>query len=307
MIEPLTIVNGHWRVGLLPDNGGCVAFGQARVGDAWVDILRPTPADRLGERWDTASFPLIPWSNRIRRGTLLWEGMAYRLRRWGTEDFAMHGTAVEFPWAVVEKGTDHATLRFDSRAYHGVNFPWGFVARTEFVLDGPRFTWAIEIENVDEEPFPAGFGHHPYFVRRLASEDGTPVGEEALLQVNCERAYLLDNGMAGGPAGPVPSVEDFRALRPLGTDFVDTCQTARSSPIAATIEYPGAAALDLEADDLLSHLVVYLPVGETFFAVEPVTNANDAFTLHALGVPGTGVLTIDPGKAVSAEFSLVLR
>ncbi len=307
MIEPVTIVNGHWRVGLVPENGGCVASGQARVGDSWIDVLRPTPADRLGERWDTASFPLIPWSNRIRNGRLLWEGTAYRLRRWGTEDFAMHGTAVEFPWKVTDKGTDHATIRFDARRYYGVNFPWGFVATVTFTLEGPRFTWSMTIENVDDEAFPCGLGHHPYFVRRLTSDDGAPLSEEASLQVNCERSYVLENGMAGGPAGTIPAVEDFRAPRPLGQDFVDSCQTARSSPIAATIEYPDTLIVDIEADDLLSHVVVYLPVDEPFFAVEPVTNANDAFTLHAVGVPEVGVLSIKPGESLSTEFSLVVR
>jgi aldose 1-epimerase len=307
MTEPLVIVNGHWRVGLVPENGGCVAFGQARVGDAWVDVLRPTPPDRLGERWDTASFPLIPWSNRVRHGTLLWNGGAFQLRRWGTEDFAMHGTAVEFPWEVIAKGTDHAILEFDARGYYGVNFPWDFVARAEFVLDGPRFRWRLSIENVDDEAFPAGLGHHPYFMRSIRTEEGAVLKSEARVQVNCERAYALIDGMADGPAGPIPSFADFRALRPLGQDFVDTCQTARSSPIAATIEYPGALTIDLEADDLLSHVVVYLPVGEPFFAVEPVTNANDAFTLHASGVDGVGVFSVDPGETVATEFSLVLH
>lgn len=307
MIEPLTIVNGRWRADLVPENGGCVASGQARVGDSWVDVLRPTPSDRLGERWEMASFPLIPWSNRIRDGRLLWEGTAYRLRRWGTENFAMHGTAVEYPWEVTERGTDRATIRFDSRRYYGVNFPWGFVATVAFSLEGPRFTWAMGVENVDDEAFPLGLGHHPYFVRRLVSSDGSPLGEEANLQVNCERSYLLVNGMAGGPAGPLSSVEDFRAARPLGQDFVDSCQTARSSPIAATIEYPEHLTVDIEAGDLLTHVVVYLPQRESFFAVEPVTNANDAFTLHALGVPGVGVLAVEPGATISAEFSLVLR
>jgi aldose 1-epimerase len=307
MIEPLVIVNGHWRVGLLPENGGCVAFGQARIGDTWVDVLRPTPPDRLGERWDTASFPLVPWSNRVRHGTLPWNDEAYQLRRWGTDDFAMHGTAVEFPWEVIERGTDHATLEFDARGYYGVNFPWDFVTRAEFMLDGARFGWRLSIENVDDETFPAGLGHHPYFVRTLTTGDGAAFDSGAQLQVNCERAYTLIDGMADGPAGPIPNSYDFRAMRPLGPDFVDTCQTARSSPIAATIEYPGALTVDLFADDLLSHLVVYLPVGEPFFAVEPVTNANDAFTLHALGVSGVGVFPVEPGERVSTGFSLSLR
>ncbi len=307
MNDTLTIENEHWRVGLVPENGGCVAFGQARVGDAWVDVLRPTPRDRLGERWATASFPLVPWSNRVRHGTLLWNGETYQLRRWGTDDFAMHGTAIEFPWEVVSRHACNTTIEFDARGYYGVNFPWDFVARTEFVLDGPRFTWRMSIENTDDEAFPAGLGHHPYFVRALASSDGALLGEEARLQVNCERAYVLTDGMADGSAGFIPLDLDFRTLRPLGTAFIDTCQTARIDPVVATIEYPDALTLDMEADDLFSHVVVYLPVGERFFAVEPVTNANDAFTLHAQGVPGVGVFAVEPGEMVTAEFSLVLR
>jgi aldose 1-epimerase len=75
----------------------------------------------------------------------------------------------------------------------------------------------------------------------------------------------------------------------------------------ATIDYSGALSIDLEADDLFSHVAVYVPVGESFFAVEPVTNANDAFTLHDAGIPGSGIFVVEPGQTVEAEFAFVVR
>ena len=201
----VTLRNDTWQVGLLPENGGSVAFGRVLVTGVWVDLLRPTPEDRLGEWWDVASYPLIPWSNRIRHGMLLWDGEDHQLRRWGTEDFAMHGTAVEFPWRVVDLTPERAVFEFDSHGYFGVNFPWDFTARVEYALDGRRLNCRTTLANADKEEFPAGVGHHPYFVRSLTSPAGTPIGGDVRLQINCERAYPLTNGMADGPAGRIPS------------------------------------------------------------------------------------------------------
>ncbi len=306
-LEVVEIANDHWRLGIVPENGAAVAYGKVRVGDAWVDILRPTPTALLGEWWDAASYPLLPWSNRIRHGTLLWQGKAYQLRRWGTDDFAMHGTVVYYPWTVADRAADRVTLEFDSRAFYGVNFPWAFAARIEYALDGPRFVCRTTLENVDSEAFPAGMGHHPYFVRSLTSPDGSSIGDEVRLQINCEESYPLTNCMPDGPAGPLPPVVDFREMRSLGTVLVDDCLTARSGSIAATLEYPGTLTLDIAADELLGHVVVFIPVDKPFLAVEPVSNANDAFTLHAQGVSGTGVITLAPKKSVTAEFSIAVR
>jgi len=307
MRDIVVIENGHWRVGLVPGTGGSVAFGQARVNDAWVDVLRPTPGDKLHDAAETASYPLVPWSNRIRHGSLLWDGEAYALRKRMGEDFAMHGTAAEFEWEVVEREPDRVVLEFDARGYYGVNWPWDFVARFEYSLNGAAFLWRMSIENVDESTFPAGVGHHPYFVRTLTSPDGGALGSEARLQINGEKGYQLENGMASEGAGPLPAHADFREMRELGSTHVDDCITSRTSPLAASIEYPGALAVDMKADDLLSHVVVYLPKGAGFFAVEPVSHANDGFTLFAKGVPGVGLFTVAPGATTTAEFTLTIR
>src|SRR5690606_23209078 len=142
--------NDYWRVALLPADGGSVASGAIKHDGEWVDVLRPTPLDGPIIVPDTASYPLVPWSNRIRGGLISWEGEDYYLRKWLGNDVAMHGTGDEFPWEVLESSSTHAVLEFDSRGYYGVNFPWDFVARFTYTLDGERFTWGMSVHNVDD-------------------------------------------------------------------------------------------------------------------------------------------------------------
>ena len=195
-------------------------------------------------------------------------------------------------------------MEFVSRDFYGVNFPWSFTARCTYALEDDRFVWTTEITNDDHETFPAGFGNHPYFVRQLEGPDG-PIGGAALLELACEKSYPTERTMAIGPAGALPPHLDFRERRALGTVFVDDCFTGRTSPTLATIEYPGALTVHMEADELYSHAVVYIPQGKAFFAVEAVTNVNDGFTLEAEGQPGTGVFLVQPGAACGASFTLV--
>lgn len=301
MTQILELANEHWQVGLLPTTGGSVAYGRVNIGGTWHDVLRPTPAASLTSVPDTASYPLVPWSNRIAGGKLRWAGKTYQLRVNHQDGTAIHGTASEYPWSVVEADATHAVLEFASREVYGVNFPWTFTAQFSYRLDGDRFTWTYGITNSDHETFPAGFGHHPYFERSVAGS------RTAHLQLNVDQAYEAAECIPFGEAGAIRPDADFRASREIGGAFVDDCYTARTSPTLATISWPGVLDLDIEADDLLSHAVVYIPEGKPFFAVEPVSNANDAFNLAERGIHSANLLLVQPGQTVSADFSLVAR
>ncbi len=304
MTDAVSLANDTWHVEVTPAHGATLARGRIRHKGEWVDVLRPTPDESRAVAPDTSSYPLIPWSNRIRDGLLLWSGRTHRLRPWPGMTTPMHGTAFEFPWDVAEADAHRVSLLFDSRPLTGVNFPWDFSATIEYRLDDDRLVISTTVANVDDEAFPVGFGHHPYFVRRPLA-DGTAVGPEAELMVACSSAYPLDNALATGPSIPVDARVDFRARRALGKAFVDDCLTGRSPGPAAIIRYPGVAELVMEADEIFSHVVVYIPTGQGFFAVEPVTHANDALTLHARGVPDLGVRKLDPGQTIDGTFSLV--
>jgi aldose 1-epimerase len=53
--------------------------------------------------------------------------------------------------------------------------------------------------------------------------------------------------------------------------------------------------------------VVYIPTGKPFFAVEPVTNANDGFNLYDKKIPGSGVFILPPGKSQTGTFTLTAK
>jgi aldose 1-epimerase len=50
--------------------------------------------------------------------------------------------------------------------------------------------------------------------------------------------------------------------------------------------------------------VLFVPRGKDFFAVEPVSHANDGFNLLARGVPGSGVQVLEPGAALGGTVRL---
>ncbi len=298
--ETPVIENARWRIGFVPELGGSLKFGQTRIGDTWHDVLRPTSADAI-EPNDTASYPLVPWSNRIRDGRLLWSDRAYQLRVNWADGTAIHGAAWDYPWNVIEHTEDRVVLEFASRDVYGVNWPWTFTARFTYALDGDRFTWTYSITNTDHETFPAGFGHHPYFLRSVA---GSP---DARLQIEADAGYELEACMPDAGAGSIRPAADFREARALGHTFVDDCLTGRRGERLATIEWPGAVSVDIEADELLEHAVLYIPEDEPFWAFEPVSNANDAFTLDSKGIEGTGLFLVQPGETRSASFTIVAR
>ena len=79
---------------MLPATGGALAGGRIRTSDGvWRDLLRPTRPTAMGEAEKCSSFPMVPWSNRIRDGVLPFRGRTWQLQRNGADGTAIHGAA----------------------------------------------------------------------------------------------------------------------------------------------------------------------------------------------------------------------
>jgi len=65
--------------------------------------------------------------------------------------------------------------------------------------------------------------------------------------------------------------------------------------------------LRLNATKSCKHLILYNPTGKTYFAVEPVTNANNGVNLLAQNDPTCGTIALQPGEALTAECTLSLE
>jgi aldose 1-epimerase len=63
----------------------------------------------------------------------------------------------------------------------------------------------------------------------------------------------------------------------------------------------------IAADRACGFVVVYVPAGRDFLAIEPVTHMTDAFNRAARGARDTGVRTLRPGATFSVTMRIFVR
>ncbi|MDQ2962100.1 MAG: hypothetical protein M3R31_02905, partial [Pseudomonadota bacterium] len=72
-----------------------------------------------------------------------------------------------------------------------------------------------------------------------------------------------------------------------------------------TLRWPdGGLSAAITGDEACDHLVVFIPAGGDFLAVEPVTHMTDAFNRAAAGQPDTGTRLLAPGTTFSCTMRI---
>src|SRR5262249_54072021 len=133
----VTIDSDDWQLDVLPGTGGSLAAGRVRTADgSWRDLLRPTRRTSLGEPEKCASFPMVPWSNRIRDGLLRFGDRTWQLQRNAADATAIHGAGRYAAWTVAARSQGAVTLTLDSSSQVGINFPWRFAASLTYEAVG---------------------------------------------------------------------------------------------------------------------------------------------------------------------------
>jgi aldose 1-epimerase len=294
--------NAHWRVVVDPAEGVGLRAGSARADSAgaWLPVFPDARETATG--LGMASFLMAPYSNRIRSGRFIFRGTRHHLRRAG--DHAIHGDVRHRAWRVTELESWGLVAVFvweEQQEPGPVNWPWPFDMTLTLELDGRVFRHEVTLTNRADEPAPAGFGFHPYY-RRSLTRPGEPVRLRAPV-----RGVFPDSDIRcipGGPAEPPAPGVDFSEERPLEPENdMDLCAAGWSG--AARIAWPESGlALRSEASDVFSHLILFNPPGKPWFAVEPVTHANDGVNLLERGVPDHGVRVLEPGETLAGRVAL---
>lgn len=304
----LTIASDVWQVDVLPGTGAALAAGRVRTDDGvWRDLLRPTHPRGAGNPEKTSSWPMVPWANRISGGLLRFGGRSWQLQRNGADLSAIHGATRNVAWPVVDRTEGAVALELDTRALVGVNFPWHFVARVEYRLDGAELAVTTSLRNVADEAFPAGFGHHPYFRRALVPVGATPPTRSPgpVLEIPAHRGWRMHDGLVRGPAREPRAVADFRTAREVGAVVLDDVLTDLEPGAPVRLHYPELTA-ELRLDATYTHLVVYSPRGRSYLAVEPQTQVTDAYALFAEGAADTGTVVLAPGEELTGRFTITI-
>ena len=287
----LTLRAGHAELELSPA-GGCITAFRWQRDNGPVDWMRPAPAGAEVAPTDTACFPLVPYSNRIREGRFAFEGETYQLAlNFPPERHAIHGHGWQGRWRTEEQTAATATLVYDHpNAVSGDAWPAAYRAEQRFELSETDLLIEIAVTNAGERAMPVSLGLHPYFPRTPACRLSATVG-----QMWESDAEVMPTRRISPPADRDPS----RGVEPART-ALDACFTDFAG--RAVIEWPERRArLTLQADAVLSFLVVFTPPGEDFFCVEPVSAMTDAVNLAMQGRRDTGLRTLAPGERLAAK------
>jgi len=286
----LILAAGALELELALAAGGIIAG--FRHGD--TDLMRAPDRALIaaGNPRGGASWPLVPYSNRIRDGILSWRGQRIALARDSLSgDHAIHGNGWRHAWHIAAEDQRRAHLL---HAHAGDAFwPFAYAAEQEFVLDEQGFDLTMRLTNTGDGDMPAGLGHHPYF-RRSA---------DARLDVGLGRMWRTDAALFPQALVDLPADGDFtggRAVDPLHLDavFVGWRRPAR-------IDWPSdGLALDISADPVFDRLVVFIPPGQPFFAVEPVSHDTDGFN-HPERDSGARILA--PGATLSGTMRFTVH
>jgi aldose 1-epimerase len=289
--EAVAIRAGDAELALRPGVGGSVQ--SFRV--AGVEILRATDPGARDAR-ALAGFPLLPFSGRIDRGRFTFRGREVRLRpNFPPEPHAIHGTSWQQAWRVADREARGIRLVFEHDAVDAPGaWPWRYGAEQRFRLEPRRLHLALSITNRSDEPMPAGLGWHPYL----------PVARSGPAWLEADVTEVWRSGDAMIPSGPTALTEatDLRRPRDVTGLALDDAFGVGAEP--SLIAWPeDGVRLRLASSDLLRHLVVYTPVGGSFFCVEPTSHAPDAVNSR-LPPDRTGLRELAPGATLSAEIRL---
>ena len=281
--ELVSISDGDNICVLCPSVGGSIVGWS--VGGQQMLRQADTRAISASDPLQMASFPLVPYSNRIGDARFNWKGRQIDLvPNFAPESHAIHGIGWKQAWTISAHGDSHILLQLD---HHGdAHWPWPFSATQSLRVENNTLKMELSAANLAGEIAPLAFGHHPYFDQSNAN-----------LSFGADRVFLSgDDALpteAIVPEGPF----DFSNASAIAGRNIDHCYAGWDRKARITW-HDRPLALDIASD--MPAAVVYIPQGGSAFCFEPVPHIN-----NALNRPGD--LPAMPAIAPGTSFTAMIR
>ena len=284
--QEIILQAGPHSLGIRPDLGGCVSF--LRTGE--VNWLRPLGGD---DHRKCASYPLVPFSNRIQDARFTFDGREILLNRnFQPEPHAIHGHGWQNPWMVLAQSETEVTLSYRHVAN---DWPWDYEARQTIRLTEEGAVFSMGLTNLSARSMPGGLGFHPFFLKKGDVE----------LQMHLENFHLSEGCIPQGRDNQHPILGALTASSPVPEGFDDGFDGWDGR---AVISWPEEGRkLTMTASDNARNVIFYSPEGREYFCVEPVTHMTDA--VHHLDDPDWpdhGLQILESGKTMEMEMTFSL-
>jgi aldose 1-epimerase len=283
--EIVSLAAGDLAVELVPAVGGAVRSFRWRG----RPVFRDGPAE-MTDANSGGSYPLVPFSNRVRDGVFSFRGREVRLSpNLPPQKHPLHGQGWRSAWRTEAAEAARAVLVFD---HAPGEWPWAYQARQSFELDPRGLFMRLECRNTGSEPMPCGLGFHPYF----------PAGPETVLSTEVTEVWTIDDEVMPVRREPGVGRYDLRERRVNGADLDNGYEgwsgraELRQPKFTIRISSPEARRFQ-----------VYAPPEGGIVVAEPVTNANAALNQPEDRWPELGLHVLEPGESLSlsARFDVV--
>jgi aldose 1-epimerase len=278
---------GRLAVDLVPAIGGSIAAFQFDD----IDVMRRlSDTDRRnGNVLGVASFPMIPFANRIGDNAFEFNDRRYTFDANNPpEIYHVHGTAWHRAWTAKKLDAAEALLTLevtDPAAY-------SYRASQHFALNEGALVLGTSVTNTGALPMPFGFGHHPWFNR----------DDDTLIQFRSRSFHLNEPEYMVGERIMLPTELSYDTPGPLPARW--RCSDYGGWDGSATISFPArGVGLTMRADPIYKHIMMFADPTREVFCVEPQTNAAGAFN-RAGGFtdPEEGLIILAPDETLSANL-----
>jgi aldose 1-epimerase len=255
-----------------------------------MPIMRPAPDD-LASPLDAASFPLLPFCNRIRDGRFTFRGRRISLApNMPGDPSPLHGQGWLGSWTVEQAGPTGAELSF--RHAPG-EWPWDYEANQQFALDEDGLAIRLACRNLSDDPMPCGLGQHPYFLCTSHTRIDTRVTHVWTID---ELVLPVDRIAATGRY-------DLADRLICGQGLDNGFDGWAGKAVIRSPEWPFAISIVSSDADCFQ---LYSPLSGGLFAAEPVTHANAALNRPEAEWAELGIRILAPGEemVLKSRFAL---
>jgi len=289
--DALILSSSDLELELSPSIGGAISR-LTYVGEGGPRPILRERHSPLQNVLEAASFPLVPFVNRVRGGSFSFRGRTVSLEpNMAGDPSPLHGQGWLNPWTVEESGEDFVTLSYH---HEPGEWPWAYSTRQEFRLDGPVLDLALTCRNDSSELMPSGLGQHPYF----------PCTAQTRLDTEVGFAWTIDAQVLPVAKVPATGRYDLRDRLICGQDLDNGFEGWSGSVVMNDPDWP----YELELSSPQARFFqIFSPPGGGFFVAEPVTHANAALNAPEPDWPELGLRILEPGEEMRLDMRIEVR
>lgn len=266
MKTAVTLQDRLSRVLVAPALGGSIMSWNTL--DNQHTLLRAGTAKATSPR-QLGCYPLVPWSNRIAHGGFATpEGWLALPANTEGSPLAVHGSAWQQPWQVIEQQPQSVLLRLESQV------PFAYCAEQRIGLHEGCLSIEISVTHRDTRAAWHGLGLHPYFPRTPGTR----------LRAQASQVWLCDEQQLPVQLADVPQAWNMTGGNGLPAERVDNAFVGWDGHCEIS---QAGYRLECQAEGF-GYYLLFCPPGQDFFCFEPVSHPVNAH--HLPGRPGLVLL-----------------